>query len=500
MKISLFYVAVVGFALGIADASLFHFSNQNIIFIFVISVISLSLGIFKKFFVGKKSAQKIIGIFVVVGCFLIAFSIGIFRFSLSVSNLSSDPLYKNLGSVVTIKGMIDGEPDVREFHTQYIVKPLENRGEKILIFADSYPAYHYGEVINMSGELKLPENFETDNGREFDYVSYLAKDGVGFQMSRPKISVLYTGGGNKIIALLFGIKHEFLSRIERVIPKPESALLGGLILGTKQSLGKDLLLDFRKAGVSHMVVLSGYNVTIVAQSIAKVLAFASRVVSAGAGIFFILLFAIMVGGGATVVRASIMAFLAIISPLLGRQYNMPRALFLAAVLMLIHNPKILLYDMSFQLSFLATFALIVLSPLLPKYFSFVTDRFGMRGIVISTFATQIFVLPFLLYSTGAISVVGIFTNLLVLPFVPLTMLLGFLTGVFGFIHFYISAPVAFLSFILLSYELNIVRFFASLPGALIKITAFPLWAFFVSYIVLGALIFWLYRKNYKAPL
>lgn len=169
-----------------------------------------------------------------------------------------------------------------------------------------------------------------------------------------------------------------------------------------------------------------------------------------------------------------MATLALYARASGRNYDVGRALLLAGVFMVVLNPYVLVYDVSFQLSFIATFALIFFTPKIEKYFLWVTKRFGLRDIISVTFAVYIFVLPFILYKMGNLSLVALPANVLILPFIPFTMLLGFVTGFLGFIHYMLSVPVGLLSYLLLHYELGVINFFAQIPFASISISNFPL--------------------------
>jgi competence protein ComEC len=270
-----------------------------------------------------------------------------------------------------------------------------------------------------------------------------------------------------------------------VLGEPHSALAGGLVVGEKASLGNDLIDDFRKAGLIHIVVLSGYNITIIASSIRKILSFLPRNISIILGGIGIILFGILVGGGATVIRSCIMASIALFAEYIRRDYNVLRTLFIALALMLIQNPLILLYDPSFQLSFLATFGLIILSSPIEKRILFITEKMGIRSLIASTLATQIFVSPYILYMMGQISIVGIFVNIIVLPVIPITMLMVFISGFSGFIYYPLSQLFGWISHFLLSYELFMVRYFANLPFASINIAKFSIW------IVIGFYVFYL---------
>jgi competence protein ComEC len=213
------------------------------------------------------------------------------------------------------------------------------------------------------------------------------------------------------------------------------------------------------------------------------------------GMAGIILFGIMVGGGATVVRSCSMASIALTADLIRREYNVTRALIFAGLLMLVFNPDILLHDPSFQLSFLATAGLLLFASPIEKRLTRVPERFGLRGILASTFATQIFVSPFILYTMGQISIIGVLANILVLPVVPLTMLFVFLTGLAGFISYTLSAVFGWLAHILLAYELTVVDFFAGIPFAALKIPPFSGWITAGFYIGLLSLYYYKTRNR-----
>lgn len=401
----------------------------------------------------------------------------------SLHNNRESLVEKYGGQVLEIEGNIVDEPLVKDFSKTFTVETEEM---SIKVSTDRYSDYQYGERLRLNGKLSTPFNFKSNGGRTFDYIDYLLKDGIYFEMKKPKIEILEGEGGSVISKNLFKLKQGFLRNLKKVLGEPHAALAGGLVVGEKSALGKELIDDFRKAGLIHIVVLSGYNITIVADSIRRILSFLPRNLGIILGGLGILAFGILVGGGATVVRSCIMAIIALIATLLRKDYNVGKALFIAAALMLIQNPLILLYDPSFQLSFLATLGLILLSSPIEKRLGFITEKFGIRGLFASTFATQIFVSPYILYMMGQLSIIGIVVNILVLPIIPATMLFVFLSGVSGFISYYISMVFGWISHFLLSYELSMVRFFANIPFASIEIPKFSFWiviGIYLSYFV-----------------
>ena len=394
-------------------------------------------------------------------------------------------LKSKVGESISIEGKISSFPEKKDFSQIFILKNKE--GNFVRVATDRYKEYKYGDEIVATGKILLPRNFEGKGGRVFDYVNYLGKDKIYYEFKKAEVKILKKGDLNKksVSVALFLFREKFLNNIKKVLGEPHASLALGLVVGEKSSLGKDLIDDFRKSGLIHIVVLSGYNITIIALSIRRFLLFLPRNVGILFGILGIILFAILVGGGATVVRSSIMAIVALFGELARKDYSVSRALFIAALLMIFINPLIILYDPSFQLSFLATLGLVTLSSPLEKKLGFITEKFGVRNLVASTLATQIFVSPLIFHMIGELSIVSIFVNILVLPFIPITMLFVFITGALGFFTEIGSKIVAGISYLLLSYELIIVKYFARLPFAVIRVQAFSFW------IVLGFYTFYL---------
>jgi competence protein ComEC len=501
-----FYVAVAGFVAGIFVRSLVDWGTALPLFVLLISGVFMILHFAKPYF--QKSSETLGSLhgdprsrhfenvfrFVppLMPLFLFAVALGMFWYELA-DRLPPTPLFD---TPAVFEGRVVEEPDLREKVTRLVVQGLSlEQKAKVLVTTGLEPKYAYGDRLLLRGKVERPKNFEDeDTLREVNYVSYLAKDGIHYEMFMPRIEILAHGEGNVIKEKLFAFKHAFIGNINTHIPQPHAALLAGLVVGAKQSLGKKLLDDFRTVGVIHIVVLSGYNITIIARFIEWIFSALSRnrrlILAAGA----IILFAIMVGASATVVRATIMAFIALLAQGTGRMYMATRALLIAGVIMLLHNPHILVFDLSFQLSFLATVGLIYFSPLIASKVRWITEKAGLREIVVATLATQLFVLPFILYKTGLFSLVSLPVNVLILAAIPLTMLFGFLAGVFGFVWGILALPFAWVAYALLAYELVVVEWFARLPFAAITLASFPAWVAALWYAVYGVVI-WRMRSQ-----
>ncbi|MDB5259139.1 MAG: internalization-related competence protein ComEC/Rec2, competence protein ComEC protein [Candidatus Taylorbacteria bacterium] len=397
-------------------------------------------------------------------------------------------------------GVIDADPEDKGLMQSFPVAISNSDEIRVLVQTSRYPRYAYGDEIEISGRnLFKPRPIESSNGRSFDYEHFLSKDDIYYQVKNPTVRVISHGKGSIIVASLIWIKRAFLSHITSVLGEPHAALAGGLVVGEKSALGKDLVDDFRRAGLIHIVVLSGFNITIVAAAIRRVLSFSSMPRSAAiiTGGICMILFCILVGGGATVVRSCLMGMIALVGELLYRKYQVGRALGIAAYLMLFQNPSILIYDPSFQLSFLATLALILLaSPiegLLERWK--IPELLGIRGLIATTMATQILVSPFIFYLMGQISIIGVLVNIVVLPIIPATMFVVTAIGLGGFAWHWIAVAFAVPAHAFLSYELWTVRTAAHLPGAVFAVTSFSFMAMCLTYV--GYFCLYLYFRKPK---
>lgn len=428
--------------------------------------------------------------------FLFGTAAGVFRYALSERPGGDRILHASIGEEVVVRGIVVREPDERE-HTTRLTLTLDTlqRGTstvsvsgKAVVVAPVHPRFRFGDELMVRGELKTPQPFIDDRGRRFDYPAYLAKDSIFYEFLFPEITRTPAFKQYTIIGGLLAAKLHFLEKVRALMPEPHAALLNGILLGAKQSLGKELLSDFQRTGILHIVVLSGYNLTIVAAFFLWLVSWLPRNARLLVAATAIVLFALVTGAGATVVRASIMALLVLLAQATGRSYHITRALFFAGFLMVFENPKVLVFDVSFQLSFLATLALITVVPRIERFFTFFTARFKIREIVVTTVATQLFVLPYLLYLLGELNLVSLPVNLLILPIIPWVMLFGFIAGVLGFVNLLLAAPAAAATVALLSYQLTVVRWFSDLPFASVPFPTLPFIAVIVWYAVYAAVL------------
>ncbi len=476
-----FYVAGIAFALGILVESFWNVGLSGIALLALVGV-GISLA-------GRRGAS---GLTLAVVA-LLSFSLGLLRVDHAEKNALDPYLESRVGEEVTLEGVIKREPEERETTTHLYIKTDHGL---VLVMAPAGDPWRYGDRVSVTGKLTKPESFETDLGRTFNYPGYLLARGVSYIMRYANPEKIGEGEGNFLVGHIFTWKQRFMRELERLLPEPAAGLGEGLLLGVKRALGDDLETVFRRTGIIHIVVLSGYNMAIVSGFVLMVLgAMFGRRLSSVVGIIGIIIFAIMVGLSATVVRAAIMAVLLLLLGLTGRVYLVLRGLVLAGVVMLIHNPYALAFDVGFQLSFLATLGLVVVAPYLDERLQLVPNRLiSAREFLVATLATQIFVLPILLYQIGEFSVVAVIVNVLVLPMVAVAMLLTFLTGVAGLLIGPLAGPLAYLTYLSLMYIITMAEWWSAVPFAAFTVPPFPFLFVPLGYAAIGLILCWLNRE------
>jgi len=337
--------------------------------------------------------------------------------------------YYNDQGWVKIEGTISGEPDVRDTYTNLPVEvsKIEVDGQEckvtgtVLVRAPRYPQYDYGDELKIEGLLETPPEFE-----DFSYREYLARQGIYSMLRRSQIALIDHGRGSAVTRALLAFKRRAQAAIALILPEPQAALLTGILLGVRAGISADLTKAFSTTGTAHIIAISGFNISIIAGLFSGL---STRLVGkrramplALAGI---IVYAILVGASASVVRAAIMGCLYIIATHYGRQTDVLTSLMAAAMLMTFLNPQTL-WDVGFQLSFAATLGLILYTPplqswfdgLLSKVLSSGTAKRGVEvvnGAFIVTLAATMTTMPIILYHFRQLSLVTLLSNFLILP-------------------------------------------------------------------------------------
>jgi competence protein ComEC len=420
--------------------------------------------------------------------FFLFLSLGILRIVFFFENIPVLP-GSYIGQSVTLLGKVAGGVEKREGNTRFIIETEEVSGQvlkektPVLVFASPETNVSRGQLIRVKGVLKNPETFISSSSQiPFDWPSYLRAKKILYTLSFPQIE-LVAGKDKTFLSYLDDVKNNFSEKIEKVLPKPEASFLLGVLLGTNPA-SKDMEESFKKAGLLHVLVLSGYNIAIIIWAVISFFYFLSRPKALVLGMVGAILFTAMVGPTAPLLRAIIMAFCAVVAEFLGGAAVASRTVWLAAFIIVLFSPGVLMFDPSFQLSFLATLGLVYGMPFFKNVSFFKKIPRFIREITAATISAQFFVLPALLFYTGSITPYFLLANALILPLIPIIMFLGFLLVILGFILPFATFLVTMPLFILLKFSLSFISFVASLPGALFFVGSFSGTIIFLLYFAL----------------
>ena len=434
--------------------------------------------------VGLKPAGTEIRV-VLVG--LLAISFGLFRASVAEHRVTLDQIDFYNESKQEFVGLVV-EVDVRRDKAKYTVRSEQPKGD-VLITLDKYPQYQYGDRVSVYGELKAPGEFDG-----FNYGNYLSRYGVYSVMYRPKVTLIESRQGSVFWRGMSFLQNQFMERINRLFPEPFASFEAGLLVGARKGIPTDLMEKFNITGLTHIIAISGYNITIIIVFVMWILKELPRRIAFLSAVVSIVLFTLFVGASPAVVRASIMGILGLIALNYGRQSNIHLTVLWTAFFMVLWNPKILWWDVGFQLSFAAVLGLIYVAPLFDRYFKKLPETFGIREAILMTLSAQVMALPIIIYNFERLSLIAPLANLLVAFAIPLAMLFGFLAIVSSFVFNGLALILAYFTWGILSYIIQIIEWMADIPYASVSISGMRFWMLFGYYFIL-ILFFMIWRKN-----
>ncbi|MBI4085118.1 MAG: ComEC/Rec2 family competence protein [Candidatus Liptonbacteria bacterium] len=376
--------------------------------------------------------------------------------------------------------MVLSEPKLSEKFQSISLKLNEPLAGEITIIASLSLEINYGDIIEARGEIKVG-NSEVENP-----VSFF-----------PEIKIVSRSKGFWLKEKLLGVKKAVVSEFKSLLPRDSAALLSGLTLGWRGNFTDDLKKDMSMSGTTHLVALSGYNITILVLVVAGTFGyFLPRRTTFWLTTAIIILFILMVGGEASVVRAAIMGFIALLAKEAGRKYSVRNAIALTAATMILADPRAI-FDVGFQLSFLSLIGIVYLAPPISNFLRMEEEAesfLSWKENAVTTLSAQLMVAPILIHTFGNFSLTSIAANILILEFVPVTMLLGFaLAAVSYFLH-YAGFIISFFENVFLQYELAVIRFFANFNMPVLNELNSSLF-FVFYYLALAAFLF--YRSKSK---
>ncbi len=404
--------------------------------------------------------------------------------SLPIQDSSHISFYNDSGEIL-LTGTIADEPRQRGYYRQIIIDSVQLRdgydrtplsGQILVNTSDPRP-FHYGDAVDLTGKLESPPS-----DIDFDYASYLARRGIFSIAWHPQIEPLPGRGGSPVRASLLSLNSRLAGALGSSLPEPEASLAQSLLLGRRGAMQDSVSDAFNRTGTAHMLAVSGLHLGIL---LAAVLALAlallgrQRYLYVWIAIACVWAYAALTGMRPPVARAAIMATVFLLAELAGRQKHAPTALAFAAALMVAVQPQ-LLWHTSFQLSVLAMAGLVLLfQPLRAVLTSGIatpgTERREQLGglhpvidILAATAAATLAVWPLTVNTFGAVSVIGLPVSVLTLPVLPFAISSSAATALVGLVSPVLAQPLAWIAWLFLTYIVNVIQAFATLPWAALK--------------------------------
>lgn len=354
------------------------------------------------------------------------------------------------GQKISIQYTFLSEPKFTEGNQEFSVG-------KIKVYTALYPAFHYGDVVLIKGQVSEESFISKQNGKLIRKPFFQIKR---FTLRYPEIEK--ERNKNYLLSISASIRQRVISSFNSLLPANFSSLLLGIIVGGNSGFDNDFYASLRNAGVLHVVAASGMNVSMVGEFLLILfLLFFPRKISLTLTITGIMFYAILSGLAPSIVRAGIMAIMAYSAQVLGRQNYSFFSLLLAAFIMLLISPQ-LVFDVGFRLSFLSTFGIVYLKPVIDVFmpkkgiFEFFTSDFS------TTLSAQMGSLPVLIGGFSSYSLFSVIVNILVLWTIPILMILGGLGAIASLISPSIAMPFVYLCIPFLWFFTTIVSLFGEL--------------------------------------
>ena len=418
------------------------------------------------------------------------------------------------GKPVTLVGVVTEYPDVRDAYTGLRVRVrvatvedgmLHAAEGLVLVHADRGEDWAYGDVVQADGRLETPPEFP-----DFSYRDYLARQGVHSLMPRAAVTRVAVGQGSPVLRAVYAYRTQAQGVLRRLFPEPEASLLAGILLGIESGIPDGLRQAYNATGTAHIIAISGFNIAIIAGLFGKLF---TRWLGARRGsvaaLLAVAIYTLLVGAGASVVRAALMAGLVIVAQRLGRQNDALAAMGAAAILMTLVQPMTL-WDVGFQLSFGATLGLVLYAEPLQAGFARAAGRWlepkraaRLGGLVgeyaLFTLAAQVTTLPLTALYFHRFSLVAWIANPLVLPAQPAVMVLGGLAALAGTLWLPLGRPLAWIAWPFVAYTNRLVEWFGTWPSASIPLGETSLAAVAGYFVVLFGLTLGLRSLRVRWP-
>jgi competence protein ComEC len=328
-----------------------------------------------------------------------------------------------------------------------ILKPADIRVPgRLKIQGFGEPAVYRGDIVQVEGKL-----FPTRGSRQAT-ISYA------------EMRVL--GRSNSVIETA---RREFVAGMTTALPEPHGSLGLGLLIGQRTTLPDSVNKQLSMVGLTHIIAVSGYNLTIIVETMKRFGKKRSKYQQTLLSMLLIGAFLLVTGFSASIVRAAIVSMLSLLAWYYGRNFRPFLLLLISSVITAGFYPLYLWSDIGWYLSFLAFYGVLVLAPLLLRRIAGKSEPKLLGAVMLESFCAQLMTVPFVIYIFHQASAIALISNVIVVPWVPLAMLLSLLAGLAGMFIPVLSGLLAWPAYIILTYMLDIVNLLSRVPHALVQL-------------------------------
>ena len=374
-------------------------------------------------------------------------------------NRSFDKYHEN--DILSIKGVIKDKKEKEKYNEYTIDKFLVrdyNKNNNILI----------GDILNTKGKYKSLDNMVFDDFNYGRYIKSIGLDGIIYMES-------YDIVGQSFLYKNIGRLKIYISDTSRYLYKKNSDFINSILLGQRENLSKEQKDIFQRSGISHIIAISGLHTGILCAIISFLIGGINKFYKLLILFIIINIYMLMVGASPSIVRSIYFITILYLSVFLDKKVDGISTLSIVGIFLVINNPYII-YNTSFQLSFLATLSII--------YFYSYINRILKISIISLTISANILTLPIIYYNFKGISIISIIGNLIVVPFIGIIMYLSIISIFLFNLNIEISKFIAKINYIIVNIIYYLLEKISDLYFVYIEIENPKIYYVIIYYIII----------------
>lgn len=420
----------------------------------------------------------------------------IFALVLLILSVSKQAKYLSMMCVFAGAFLIGWHRGADSYQRLQDYQPLQDKEVRLLVVAKTDGFYtDKAQTEFVAGNIQLEDPLVKDLTGQMtisgygatsivrgDHVRVVGKmnDGFGNRQGFVRFAQLEVAGRSR--SAIESFRREFQNSLYSSLPEPQGSFANGLLLGQRSGLPDEYEQSLRDVGLTHIIAVSGYNLTILADIVRKHMLKRSKYMSTVLSLGLVFGFILIAGNSPSINRAGIVATLSIVASYFGRTFKPLVLIGLPAAVTAYLSPLSLWFDVGWWLSFLAFFGILVVAPVLTKLLKIKSNKL-LSQVVVESVSASLMTLPLVLFIFGKLPLLALIANILVVPLVPLAMLGSALTGFVALIVPEIVGYISWATSYLLLYLLDVAVLLSRIPKAVVNIYI-SFWSMLAIYFIL----------------